>query len=151
MKTYISINFLRKLLKINHNRIDVYKTAYKGTRYKDLKTFFKGCIKTSQTCNEELENEVQQLDGDVLNNFSVTGKIFTLWMKINVALSNYGRKRILDYCKYGEEIVKKAYQNVLQKKNSKNITNKQIKIITKQQDLMESDHKNVSYLRDNSV
>ncbi|NCT19072.1 MAG: hypothetical protein COZ75_10015 [Flavobacteriaceae bacterium CG_4_8_14_3_um_filter_34_10] len=151
MNTNISIHVLRKLLEINHNRIDVYKTAYGGTRYKDLKTFFTGCIKTSQKCNVELENEVQQLDGDILNNFSVTGKIFTFWMKINVALSNYGRKRILDYCKYGEEIVKKAYQKVLQKKNSKNITIKQIKIITKQQDLMESDHKNVSYLRDNSV
>jgi len=97
LNTNISIHVLRKLLEINHNRIDVYKTAYGGTRYKDLKTFFTGCIKTSQKCNVELENEVQQLDGDILNNFSVTGKIFTFWMKINVALSNYGRKRILDY------------------------------------------------------
>jgi uncharacterized protein (TIGR02284 family) len=148
MKNYNeAIEALNSLIVINNDRIEGYQTAEKETEELDLKSMFSQFIKTSQKCNHELTNEVNQMGGTIATGTTTSGKFFRVWMDVQAALSGKDRKLILDSCEFGEENASNTYIEVVENK-SLNLSEEQLLMINAQLSLLRNDHNHVKGLRD---
>ncbi|NRS90396.1 uncharacterized protein (TIGR02284 family) [Flavobacterium sp. 7E] len=108
-----TIRLLNNLIQINNDRIEGYETATNETEENDLKILFAQFITTSKKCKEALLAEVLKLGGEPVKSTRVTGKFFRIWMDVKAALTNKDRKFILESCEYGEDVVKKNYEDAI--------------------------------------
>ena len=150
MEDQKSIDVLNKLIEINNDRIEGYETASKETDEIELKTLFAQLAKTSQDCNEELIDEVDQLGGEPIEGTKASGKFFRAWMDVKSALTGKDRKAILDSCEYGEDVAVNTYKKVLEN-NSEDLTEDQQTIVEEQYEMIKADHDMVKSLRDSLV
>ncbi len=142
-----TIDVLNSIIQINNDRIEGYETASKETEEIDLKTLFAGFMKTSEQCNEDLENEVEKLGGEPTESTRLTGKFFRVWMDVKAALTGNDRKAILNSCDYGEKAAQDAYESVLTEE-LENLTAEQQTILAAQNKLLEADQNKIISLRD---
>ncbi len=142
-----AIEVLNTLIIINNDRIEGYETASKGTEELDLKILFAQFISTSRKLKEELVNEVNLLEGKVLEGTMVSGKFFRVWMDVKAALTNRDRKSVLNSCEYGEETATDAYDKVLENE-SEHLTAEQYFMISDQKTVLIADQDQVRLLRD---
>jgi uncharacterized protein (TIGR02284 family) len=145
-----SIDALNTLIEINNDRIEGYETASKETEETDLKTLFTQLAQTSQDCNAELLEEVDQLGGTPVEGTKVSGKFFRAWMDVKAALTGKDRKAILNSCEYGEDVAVNTYKKVLDN-DASDLTEDQVDMISEQYDLIKADHDTVKSLRDSLV
>ncbi len=145
-----SIDVLNKLIEINNDRIEGYETASKETEETELKTLFTQLAQTSQECNGELIDEVNQLGGDPVEGTKTSGKFFRAWMDVKSALTGKDRKAILNSCEYGEDVAVNTYKKVLEN-NTDDLTEDQLAMVEEQHDMIKADHDMVKSLRDSLV
>ena len=145
-----SIDVLNKLIEINNDRIEGYETASKETEETELKTLFAQLAQTSQECNAELIDEVNQLGGDPVEGTKTSGKFFRAWMDVKSALTGKDRKAILNSCEYGEDVAVNTYKKVLEN-NTDDLTEDQLAMVEEQHDMIKADHDTVKSLRDSLV
>jgi uncharacterized protein (TIGR02284 family) len=150
MKDQKSIDVLNKLIEINNDRIEGYETASKETEEAELKTLFAQLTQTSQDCNAELIDEVNQLGGDPVEGTKTSGKFFRAWMDVKSALTGKDRKAILNSCEYGEDVAVNTYKKVLEN-NTEDLTEDQLAMVEEQYDMIKADHDMVKSLRDSLV
>ncbi len=142
-----TIDALNKLIEINNDRIEGYQTASKETDEHDLKMLFSALIATSEKCNDELIEEVENLDGTPTEGTKISGKFFRAWMDVKAALTGKDRKLIMDSCEYGEDMAVATYDKVL-KNHREDLSADQLEMITEQRELIKADHDEVKSLRD---
>jgi uncharacterized protein (TIGR02284 family) len=123
-KTEKSIAVLNKLIQVNNDRAEGYKTALKETKDEDLAVLFFACMETSKKCNTELIEEVNKLGGKPVEGTKLAFKFLKIWMNTKAFITENDRKTILNSCKYGEEITIDVYENIL-KNNLEEVSNSQ--------------------------
>jgi uncharacterized protein (TIGR02284 family) len=107
------IEAFNTLIVINNDRIEGYKTAEAEAKETDLKMLFSDLMETSVQNRKELVAEVVRLGGTPEEGTRVTGKFFRMWMDVKAALTGNDREKILDSCKYGEDVIHETYKKVL--------------------------------------
>ncbi len=147
METKKAIDTLNKLVEINNDRTEGYKTALKEAKEQDLKTLFTAFISTSQKCKTELDNEILSLGGKLTEGTKTSGKLFRLWMDTKAALTNSDRHAILSSCESGEDVAIDTYKDV-QKNDMDDLTPHQRAMVDKQLKMIKADHDKVKKMRD---
>ena len=145
-----SIDVLNTPIEINNDRIEGYETASKETNDSDLKTLFYKFSQTSQNCKSELVNEIKKLNGTPIEVTRTTGKLFRAWMDIKTAITNKGRKAILNSCEYGEDVAVEIYTKAF-KDNIENISTEQHVMLKSQFRMIEADHDKLKEMRELSL
>ena len=97
-----SIAALNNLIKINDDRIEIYKTAEKRTKDNDLKVLFSGFQDTISSFISELEQEIRIMEGIPIrinkkNNFCVRCCI-----KLKLFFAKENREDLLNVLEYEE-------------------------------------------------
>ena len=144
------IDVLNNLVEIYNDRIEGYGRAIKETEAPDLKNLFQQFIETSRKCRQELISEVRTLGGNPKEGTSTSGKFYRAWMDIKAALTKKDEKAILSSCEFGEDVAVEAYEDALKEDDLKGNSNF-LSLISKQRDLIKTDHNKVKTLRDTLV
>ena len=147
MDTEKTIEALNKLIVINNDRIEGYKTAATEAKETDLKKLFSDLSQTSVECRKELVAEVTRLGGAPDEGTRTTGKFFRAWMDVKSALTGNDRKTILNSCEFGEDVALQTYKKVLIQDYADTNPNEQA-MLNKQYALLKTDHDRVKHLRD---
>ena len=145
-----SIGVLNTLIEINNDRIEGYETASNETDEPDLKKLFAQLVASSDECNAELIEEVEQMGGKAAEDTRTTGKFFRAWMDFQAALLGKDRKAILDSCEYGEDVAVNTYKKVLEN-CAEDLTVEQLSMVRDQCAWLKTDHDTVKALRDSLV
>lgn len=141
-----SADQLNKLVEINNDRIEGYKTAQKETEDSDLQTLFKRMENHSQNFRAELASEVQKLGEKPIEGTRETGKLYRAWMDIKAALTAKDRKAILSSCEFGEDVALKTYEEVLE--NNPPLPFSLRELVLRQKKELALDHDHIKSLRD---
>jgi uncharacterized protein (TIGR02284 family) len=144
-----TIDELNKLVEINNDRIEGYKTASEETDDAKLKTMFADLSHTSDKCREELAAEIRRLGGTPKKGTATTGKMYRAWMDIRSALNGKDPKAILKSCETGEDVAVDAYKDMLDK-CSDNMPDQKA-LIQRQYNMIKADHDKVKQHRDELV
>ena len=139
------VNELNKLVEINNDRIQGYKTALKETEDYDLKELFKRMIDHSFNFKNELADEIMKAGGEPTQGTATSGKIYRAWMDVRAALSQKDRKAIVSSCEYGEDAALERYDEVLKDEDMSIVVHKMLK---HQKELLQQDHNSIKVLRD---
>jgi uncharacterized protein (TIGR02284 family) len=142
-----SVSVLNTLIEINNDRIEGYHTAAKETEEYELKMLFSDLAQTSENCNKDLADEVNQMGGTPTEETRTTGKFFRVWMDVKAAITGKDRKAILNSCEYGEEVAVNTYEKVLED-DSEDLTEDQKSMVRHQHELIKADHDKVKSLHD---
>ncbi|MFA6150179.1 MAG: PA2169 family four-helix-bundle protein [Chitinophagaceae bacterium] len=147
MNTQKSISILNSLVEINNDRIQGYEKAITETTDNDLKELFEEFGQSSKKCWKELVEEIGNMDGEPVDDTTISGKFYRLWMDVKAAITNRDRKAILNSCEYGEDAALETYNSVLTNQIDF-LTIEQHKMIYKQYVLLKADHNKLQELRD---
>ena len=138
---------LKDLVLLNNDRCEGYEKALTQTDDNDLKQLFSHLSGESKKFSEELKAEMKDVDNipdsDETTN---SGKLYRVWMDIKSALTSDDRKSVLASCEYGEDVIKKAYQDAL--KNRDEIAPTALAVIERQYSALSEAHNRVKHLRD---
>jgi len=146
-KTIIVLN---KLVEINNDRIEGYKTASEEAEEQDLKALFIQFGLTSQKCNRELEDEISGLGGTPTRETKTSGKFFRTWMDVKNTLTGHDRVALLNSCEYGEDHAIETYEKVLTN-DLEYLNVEQQTMISSQLALIRADHYRLKSIRDAMV
>ena len=141
-----SVDALNRLVVINNDRIEGYKTASKETEETDFKRLFSQFVKTSEWCKVELAKEVVKLSGTPTEGTTTTGKFFRVWMDFKAAVTGNDRESILNSCQYGESVASDTYKDVLDD-NVAGFTIEQQSMLRAQYMLLKSDYDKVKNIK----
>lgn len=140
---------LNDLIIINNDRYEGYQKAKDQTKDSDLQVLFSQCSVQSKANNAELRALVpmneETPDRDETR---LSGKFYRAWMDVKNALSASDRKAVLQSCEYGEDVAKKAYENVLEDRAE--LSSDAVATIQKQYDQLVDAHNKVKALRDSA-
>ncbi len=108
-------NVLSELLKINNDRIGIYKKAVKEINEHDLKVVFQRAIDESRRIESVLALEIFKRNSlpDV-DATTTAGKIYRLWLEVKEFFTGKNYNSILEACEFSEYAVQKAYKQALQ-------------------------------------
>lgn len=149
MNTTKLINILNRLVEVNNDRLEGYKTALAETHEADVRLLFEECARTSQNCHAELSTEIRALGGSPFKGTRISGKFFRIWMDVKAAITMTERRTILNSCQYGDEMAIQSYEEVLLK-HLHNLTISQQNMVQAQYELIKADHDGIKNLRDQS-
>ena len=107
---------LNDLIRINKDRIDGYNKRINSGLDKNLKDLFSQFVKQSQHNIDSLNKFVSLLGGKPFEDYSITGKFYQAWISFRSLVLGFGRKPILEFAENCEDVMKKAYQKVLEDK-----------------------------------
>ncbi len=150
MENEKTIAALNKLVVINNDRIEGYKTAVKDTDQSDLKGLFTTYLTTSAHIKSELYDEIRKMGGELEEGTKTTGKLYRMWMDLKAALTSNDRKSILDSCEKGEAVALETYDEVLEDENV-NLSPAHMMVIRAQRARIKADHDAVKAMRDSTV
>lgn len=145
MDTEKAIENLNTLLCINNDRVEGYKSALYEAKEADIKIMFSTLAQTSLECKKELVQELKKLGGKKNNGYRETGKFFSIWIEMKKAIKKDDRKAILYSCKYGENVVLKEYQKIINESVYR-ISPEEQSVLNKQYDLLKADYERVNQL-----
>src|SRR3954471_20332376 len=89
------VSELNKLVEINNDRVQGYKTALKETEDSDLKDLFKGLVDHSFKFKNELSDLIMQAGGEPTQGTRTSGKLYRAWMDVRAALTKRDREAIV--------------------------------------------------------
>jgi uncharacterized protein (TIGR02284 family) len=112
-----TIEILGDLILINNDRIEGYERALKeiekDSSNADLIPMFLRFIDDSRRYKVELGTEIAALGSEINTGTTIPGKLHRAWLSIKEAFTGYDRHSILEECEFGEDAIKKAYQEAL--------------------------------------
>jgi len=112
-----TIEILGDLILINNDRIEGYERALKEVENDpgnaDLIPMFLRFIDDSRRYKVELGTEIAALGGEMNTGTTVPGKLHRAWLSIKEAFTGHDRHSILEECEFGEDAIKKTYQEAL--------------------------------------
>lgn len=140
---------LSDLIIINNDRYEGYKKAQEQVNDADLKSLFGEFSAQSQTYASNLRGLVPSFeDQPDRDETRISGKFYRVWMDVRNALSTNNRKEVLSSCEYGEDVAKKAYENVLEDRAE--LSADAVTTIQNQYDELLRAHNQVKALRDSA-
>ena len=142
------IQAINKLIEINNDRVQGYKTASDETDHGDLKQLFSKYNQQSSQFASELSARVASLGGKPETGTTTSGKVYRAWMDVKAAISNKERKAILNSCEFGEDAALSAYRTVLE---DNDIPVETRQLLDKQHMELKRAHDEVKSLRDSQV
>jgi uncharacterized protein (TIGR02284 family) len=106
---------LCELLKINNDRIGIYRKAIREINEHDLKVVFERAIAESKRIEAVLALEIFKRNSlpDV-DATTLTGKLYRLWLEIKEFFTGKDYNSILTACDFAEYSVQKAYKRALE-------------------------------------
>jgi uncharacterized protein (TIGR02284 family) len=110
------ISALNDLIRINNDRISGYKKRIIITLDDDLEVLFSKFIYQSLHNTSELTEYIYLLGGKPADGSRLSGKFYHSWINFEPPFIKQDRQTLLDYCEYGEDVVKSAYRKVLDDK-----------------------------------
>jgi uncharacterized protein (TIGR02284 family) len=110
------ISALNDLIRINNDRITGYKKRMVITLDDDLDFLFSQFIYQSRQNVDELIEYIRLLDGVPADRDCLSGKFYHSWTDFKSLSYQQDRQTILDYCEYGEDVAKSAYQKAISDK-----------------------------------
>ena len=113
MEKVKTLEILNRLIEVNNDRIQGFKTASEEIKEKKLKPLFVQFALTSQIFKQELSREIYSLGSIPTEGTTISGKLFKTWMDINSSITGADRYVILDSCEIIEDHVVETYENVL--------------------------------------
>ena len=138
---------LKDLILLNNDRYTGYEKAMNQTNEADLKQLFSKLGNESKKFSEELKAifpaDMEMPEHDDTTN---SGKLYRVWMDIKNALSTNDRKSVLASCEYGEDVIKKAYEQTLKERDE--LDANALSVIQRQYDSILESHDRVKALRD---
>lgn len=112
-----TIEILGDLILINNDRIEGYERALKEVENDpgnaDLIPMFLRFIDDSRRYKVELGTEIAALGGEMNTGTTIPGKLHRAWLSIKEAFTGHDRHSILEECEFGEDAIKKTYQEAL--------------------------------------
>ncbi len=138
---------LKDLILLNNDRYEGYQKASGQTNESDLKELFTRLSVESKKFAGELQSHFPGMD-DVPKEDETTnsGKLYRVWMDVKNALSTNDRHSVLAACEYGEDVIKKGYEDALQERDTINAD--VLTVIQRQYDSLLEAHNHVKALRD---
>ena len=138
---------LRDLIIINNDRYEGYQKAMEQTKDADLNALFSKFSSQSKTYASELRTLIPASEDEPgRDETRLSGKFYRIWMDLKNALSTADRKAVLSSCEHGEDVAKKAYENVLEDRDGMSPTS--VTLIQNQYDHLLDAHNTVKALRD---
>jgi uncharacterized protein (TIGR02284 family) len=106
---------LCELLKINNDRIGIYRKAIREINEHDLKIVFEHAIAESKKIEAILALEIFKRNSlpDV-DATTTAGKLYRLWLEIKEFFTGKDYNSILTACEFSEYCVQKAYKRALE-------------------------------------
>jgi uncharacterized protein (TIGR02284 family) len=112
-----TVGILNDLILINNDRIEGYERAIKEIEESgednELTSLFLRFIDDSRRYRMELGTEVEVLGKDMEAGTSASGKIHRAWIAVKETFTGHDRHSLLEECEFGEDAIKKAYQDAL--------------------------------------
>ena len=112
-----TIEILNDLILINNDRIEGYERALKEIEESegdaDLIPMFLRFIDDSRRYKVELGTEVAAFGRDMETGTTMPGKLHRAWISVKETFTGHDRHSILEECEFGEDAIKKAYQDAL--------------------------------------
>lgn len=112
-----TIEILGDLILINNDRIEGYERALKEIEKDpsnaDLIPMFLRFIDDSRRYKVELGTEIAVLGSEINTGTTIPGKLHRAWLSIKEAFTGHDRHSILEECEFGEDAIKKTYQEAL--------------------------------------
>ncbi len=126
---------LRELIIINNDRFEGYKTAAKETNDAGFKSLFAEFSLQSKRFGDELRKLIPpEEESPARDETKVFGDFYRSWMGMKTALTENDNKAILLSCEYGEDVIKKTYDDIMK---DPEISPEILKSIKKQRDELE--------------
>jgi uncharacterized protein (TIGR02284 family) len=144
-----TIEILNDLILINNDRIEGYERALKEIEKNegdtDLVPMFLRFIDDSRRYKVELGTEIAAFGKDMATGTTMPGKLHRAWIAVKETFNGNDRHSILEECEFGEDAIKKAYEEAL----SDEILATYIRemLLDQQEELIEA-HDEVKELRD---
>lgn len=138
---------LKDLILLNNDRYTGYEKAMKQTDDADLKELFSKLGNESKKFSDELKPILPaDIDMPEKDDTTNSGKLYRVWMDIKNALSTNDRKSVLASCEYGEDVIKRAYEEALKERDELDAS--ALSVIQRQYDAILESHNRVKALRD---
>ncbi len=113
MNSAKSMVILNKLVLVNNDRIDGYDYAIRNLGQPILKLLFTDFSTMAKRLNEDLIDEIECLDGIVVQGTSKDGELFFAWQNVKSAVNIDDRFELLDACEYAENCALTVFENAL--------------------------------------
>jgi uncharacterized protein (TIGR02284 family) len=145
--TKATIETLNDLVKINNDRIEGYEKATKdiGDDQGDLKILFTSIIGESHQNKMEIGTEIEVLGADIDDTTSTSGALHRTWLEVKAAFTSGSTKSVLEECEFGEDAIKKAYQNAIEQEHVPAYIKD---ILLKEKTAIDAAHDKIKELRD---
>lgn len=134
------------LMIILQDRYEGYQKAAGETKDPGLEELFKKLSHQSLQFRNELKGLYTHGVPESANRTLVAGKLYRLWMDIKAGVSLHNPKVILSSCEYGEDMVMKAYKDVLAEPEE--LSPDALHLLMKQQQVLKQSHDFIKKLRD---
>lgn len=112
-----TIEILNDLILINNDRIEGYERALKEIEESesdaDLLPMFLRFIDDSRRYKVELGTEIAAFGKSMGTGTTIPGKLHRAWITIKENFTGHDRHSILEECEFGEDAIKKAYEEAL--------------------------------------
>lgn len=142
------IHLLNELIELNNDRIAGFHKAINNINddldNSDLKALFEGFAAQSDKFSQELAMLVAANEGEPETGNSVTGSLHRAWIDVKSLFGGSDRESILSEAERGEDIIKNAYQSVIQQNRLSGIAQQKV---TEQSDLLQKSHDKIKELR----
>lgn len=138
---------LKDLILLNNDRYDGYRKAMEQTKEDDLKQLFSRLSEESNKFSAELQSHFpDKEDMPKSDETTNSGKLYRVWMDVKDALATNDRHSVLAACEYGEDVIKKGYEDALKRRDEINAD--LLPVIHRQYDSLLEAHNRVKALRD---
>ncbi len=138
---------LEDLIIINNDRYEGYQKAMEQTKDSDLKALFSTYSTQSKGYASALRTHFPAGEEQPARDETrISGKFYRAWMDVKNALTSDDRQAVLNSCEYGEDVAKKAYENVLE--DRENLSDDVLNQVQDQYDELLDAHNTIKGLRD---
>jgi uncharacterized protein (TIGR02284 family) len=145
------VSALNDLIRINNDRITGYKKRMDIMLDGDLTGLFLQFIYQSRQNIHDLTQCISLLGGKPADGSILSGKFYHAWMDFKTTVFRQARQTMLDYCEYGEDVAKSAYQKALDDKEITRVNKKVAYLLKSHLDDLKISYNLVKDLRDNSA
>ena len=143
-----SLDTIKDLIKINNDRVAGYTKAAKEIAEKDedLKLLFEDMAAQSTQFSNELRDWIDDREQEPLNETTLSGKIYRVWMDLKAGFTGDDRKSLLASCEYGEDAALRSYDAALN--DAQDLSAEQLNMVENQRDSLQESHDYIKSLRD---
>jgi len=144
-----TISILNDLIEINNDRIKGFERALNDVEDDaELRAIFTEKIGESHQFKLALAKEVEVLGSDAETGNSFSGTLHRTWLDLKAKFTGHDDKSILEECEFGEDAIKKAYNEALKDEHLPAYIRD---ILNDQLDVLIASHDEIKALRDSAV